>query len=275
MQDKNNVIPQIESRYESFTSVEKNIADYFIHMTDEDDLSAQAVCEKLFVSAPSLTRFSKKCGYSGYREFLFHYNQRVDNLQDPNDLQTKTVLNTYQELLDKSYALIDEEQMQRVANLLINKKLVYIYGMGSSGLLADEMQIRFMRLGIRIEAITDSHILRMHSVLLDQNCLVIGLSISGKTFEVTNGLREAAKAGATTILMTSVDDDSFLQYCDEVMLVAVKENLEYSRAISPQFPIMIMVDILFSKIMEIDSFKRQALHTYTLTKILKTEKNTD
>ena len=47
-------------------------------------------------------------------------------------------------------------------------------------------------------------------------------------------------------------------------MFAVKENLEKGKAISPQFPILVMVDILFSHILESDKFRREAIHEYTL-----------
>ena len=58
------VIPVIESNYNKFTTVEKNIADFFLHNRKKVDFSAKAVSERLFVSEASLSRFAKKCGYS-------------------------------------------------------------------------------------------------------------------------------------------------------------------------------------------------------------------
>ena len=62
------VVPIIESNYDNFTTVEKNIADFFIQNRKKVDFSAKAVAENLFVSEASLSRFAKKCGYRGYRE---------------------------------------------------------------------------------------------------------------------------------------------------------------------------------------------------------------
>ena len=47
-----------------------------------------------------------------------------------------------QELLNKTFSLIDEEQLLRVSRMLDKAKRVYIYGIGSSGLVAREMCIR-------------------------------------------------------------------------------------------------------------------------------------
>ncbi len=69
-----NILPVIESVYGSLTHLEKKIADYFL--SDEAltaNLSAQGVSELCLV--PSLTRFAKKCGFSGYRQFIFEFQE--------------------------------------------------------------------------------------------------------------------------------------------------------------------------------------------------------
>ena len=72
------VVPIIESNYDNFTTVEKNIADFFIQNRERVDFSARSVAERLFVSEASLSRFAKKCGYRGYREFVYQYEQTLD-----------------------------------------------------------------------------------------------------------------------------------------------------------------------------------------------------
>ena len=72
------IIPVIESVYPSFTPLERTVADFFIHNTDESDLSARHVSELLYVSEASLSRFAKKCGYTGYREFVYRYQEGLN-----------------------------------------------------------------------------------------------------------------------------------------------------------------------------------------------------
>ena len=104
------VIPIIEAAYEDLTNVEKSIADYFINNVSDDDLSSRSVSQRLFVSEASLSRFSKKLGFSGYRQFLFEY--KGSKKTDKNlDILTKQVLNSYQKVLEKTYHLIDNGQM--------------------------------------------------------------------------------------------------------------------------------------------------------------------
>lgn len=159
---------------------------------------------------------------------------------------------------------MDEEQIDRIVDILSRKKRIYVYGKGSSGIVGTEMKIRFMRIGVNMEAIADEHIMKMNSVLLDEECAVIGISVSGKTEAVMESLKIAKKCGAKVILMTAHAEKRYSEFCDEVMLFALKENLEKGKAISPQFPILIMVDILYSKMLSLDKFRREILHESTL-----------
>lgn len=126
-----NILPVIESVYGSLTHLEKKIADYFL--SDEAltaDLSAQAVSQKLYVSVPSLTRFAKKCGFSGYRQFIFEFQESSSESKNVSRDLTRNVLSDYGELLNKTFSLIDEEQFLRVGDMLNNAGRVYIYGQG-------------------------------------------------------------------------------------------------------------------------------------------------
>ena len=69
------IVPIMESKYNSFTNVEKNIADFFLQNQQKMDFSAQNVARKIFVSEASLSRFAKKCGFHGYREFIYQYEK--------------------------------------------------------------------------------------------------------------------------------------------------------------------------------------------------------
>ena len=259
------IVPLIESIYESFTPLEKTIADFYMQEQTETDFSAKNISKKLYVSEASLSRFAKKCGFKGYREFLFYYEQDKEHREEVpvRDYYSTQVLNTYQELLDKTHSLMDEEQMERIVHHCSTKSRIYVYGRGSSGLVAQEMKLRFMRLGVNIEAITDDHIMRMNTVLLDSRCMVIGISVSGTNEEVIDCLRSAKAQGATTILMSARRDKKF-SFCDEVLIVASKRYLENGKAISPQFPVLVMMDILYSHFLESDKFHREALHDFTL-----------
>ena len=125
---------------------------------------------------------------------------------------TRMVLNAYQELLNKTYSLVDEEQIGRIGKYLNQAERVFVCGKGSSGLAASEMELRFMRIGVDIDSLQDSDRMRMQAVFQDKRCLVFGISISGETEGVRYLLREAHKRGAKTVMITAQNKDSYAEY---------------------------------------------------------------
>lgn len=258
------VVPIIESNYENFTTVEKTIADYFIQNRNKEDFTSRAVAERLYVSEASLSRFAKKCGYRGYREFLYQYEETFVEKRETIAGNTRMVLNTYQELLNKTYNLVDEIQIARIAKYLDQAERVIVCGKGSSGLAASEMEFRFMRTGVDIDSIQDTDLMRMQAVFQDKNSLVFGISISGETEEVLYLLRESYKRGAKTVLITARNKDEFSNFCKEVILLPALKHLEHGKVISPQFPILVMLDIIYSYYVEEDKYEKKFFHDNTL-----------
>lgn len=243
------ILTFIESKYEEFTEVEKIIADYFFDI-DDDDISSKTVANKLFISEAALTRFAKKLGFTGYREFAYQFKESKEkNFNKPGGLK-EPVLDTYQEILSKSYYLFDDRKFNKVVRQILAKKRFFIYGMGSSGLLAEEFAQRIQRLGIDADAIRDYHQLLLNHARVSEDTVVMAITYSGKTKEVINALRYAKDKGAYTIILSSIDSEYFNQNFDQVLPMALKKNLELSNIISPQFPGMILLDILYMKILE-------------------------
>ena len=258
------VVPIIESNYNNFTMVEKNIADFFIHNHEKMDFSAKTVAAKLFVSEASLSRFAKKCGYRGYREFVYQYEETLVEKKESMTGNTRMVLNAYQELLNKTYSLVDEEQIGRIGKYLNQAERVFVCGKGSSGLAASEMELRFMLIGVDIDSLQDSDRMRMQAVFQDKRCLVFGISISGETEGVRYLLREAHKRGAKTVMITAQNKDSYAEYCSEVLLLPSLRHLNHGNVISPQFPILVMLDLIYSYYVEQDKPKKESFHDNTL-----------
>lgn len=258
------VVPIIESNYNSFTNAERNIADFFIQNKEMRDFSAKSVAEMLFVSEASLSRFAKKCGYQGYREFIYQYRENFSEKTETITGNTRKVLDAYQEILNKTYNLVDETQIMRVCEAIAKANRVKVCGIGSSGIAANEMQLRFMRIGVDIDAMDHSDMMKMQAVFQRKNDLVIGISISGEKEEILFMLKEAHRRGARTILITAQYKAGFAEFCDEVVLFPSLLHLNHGNVISPQFPILIMTDIIFSYYIEQDAYRKETLHEETL-----------
>lgn len=259
---KQDIATIIDLHFEELTELEQDIARYFLQVdTIVDDLSSQQVTQKLHVSQAALTRFAKKCGFTGYREFVFQY-QHQTNKQDTHSHQhsplTKRVLRSYSTMREQTQDLIDEEQLERVAQLIDDAERVYFFGTGSSGLIAREMKLRFMRLGVVCEALTDQDGFAWTTSIMDENCLVLGFSLSGTTQSVLDSLLDAMEMGAKTILFTSAPNKNSQAYT-ETVLVASHSQSSYIQRISAQLPMLILIDLIYAYFLEINRESKEKI----------------
>ncbi|MGT2757533.1 MurR/RpiR family transcriptional regulator [Streptococcus ovuberis] len=268
MPKSSHILATIEAVHADFTEVEKNIADFFrTEALQINDLASQAVAQKLHVSQAALTRFAKKCGFQGYRQFIFEYlNSREDleqNFDHIKNTLTKRVLLDYDDITQQSHQLINEEQLQTIAHLIEEADRVYFFGQGSSGLVAREMKLRLMRLGVICEALTEQESFAWTISILDENCLVIGFSLSGQTQSIIKGLEASKEKGAKTVLFSAKASDYHDTFTQTVALASV-HHLDYGNRISPQFPMLFLLDILYAYFLEINKAKKEAIfNAYT------------
>lgn len=260
--NKPDIATIIDLHFEELTELEQEIARYFLQSdTIQDDLSSQQVTQKLHISQAALTRFAKKCGFTGYREFIFQYQHQA-NKQDTHSHKhsplTKRVLRSYSNLREQTQDLIDEEQLERVAQLIDDAERVYFFGTGSSGLIAREMKLRFMRLGVVCEALTDQDGFAWTTSIMDENCLVLGFSLSGTTQSVLDSLLDAKEMGAKTILFTSAPNKNSQAYT-ETVLVANHSQSSYIQRISAQLPMLILIDLIYAYFLEINRESKEKI----------------
>ena len=259
------VVPIIESVYDTFTASEKIAADFFINNLEDEDFSASNIADKLHVSVASLTRFAKKCSFSGYRQFRYEYVANITTKENIQRELTKKVLSDYEKILNKTYSLIDEEKIEKIIDMLVKAEKVFFYGIGSSGLVAEEMKSRFMRIGLFCDSFTDTDLMKMNSALVDEKCLVIALSVSSNSLELNFSLKQAYNNNAKTILFTANNNEEIQKYCNQVILIATSKNLSYGNRITPQFPLLVMVDIFYAYFLESDIDQKGQIFSSTLS----------
>ncbi len=258
-----NILAIIESHLDKMTDLEQRIGHYFLDPNSiQEDLSSLQVAQTLHISQAALTRFAKKCGFKGYREFSFQYLQDLKKAQTESDNMqsslSRHVLYNYNQIHQQTKELIDEEKLERVAQIIEEADRVYFFGTGSSGLVARDMKLRFMRLGVVCEALTDQDGFAWTTSILDKNCLVIGFSLSGQTQSIIDSLIDAKNMGAKTILVTG-QPEKIQEDFTEVVPVALQSKPEFILRISAQFPMLLMIDLIYAFFLEINREKKERI----------------
>lgn len=238
----------IASHETELTDMERDIAHYFLSSeARQHSLSSSRVTKLLHVSKAALTRFSQKCGFTGYREFVYHFNEEAKNQQqeEEHDELTLSVLQRYHHVSNVTENFIKDPQLEHVADLIDQANRVYYFGIGSSSLVAREMKLRLMRLGVAGEVVTDQDGFTWTTSILDSSCLVLGFSLSGKTNAITDSLVKAKENGAKTVLVTANPACVHHDFTEVVPAAPLPSNTYIDR-ISAVLPLLIVVDLIYT-----------------------------
>ncbi len=242
------VFTVMRAAYADMTNVERAIADYLLNERPREALTLQAVTRRTFVSEASLSRFAQRCGFKGFREFAYQYAADSESLEvaDRFSPATEDVLDGYRALFARTLRLIDEVGIGRAVEMIRSSRMIHVYGEGLSGYAAREFKTRFMRLGLTVEAFTDDFMMKTNAALIQPGTLAIGMSVSGKTRNTMGSLRTARNNGASTLLLTGSTSKSLRRQFDETLTVATYQDLSTGLNTSPQFPLVIMIDLIFA-----------------------------
>ncbi len=168
------------------------------------------------VSKPTVVRFCRSMGYDGLSDFKLKLagsvsegvpfiHRSVDVDDKTGDVMVKVIDNTVAAFLkyrnDASSVAIERAADALLATYNAGRRIEF-FGVGNSGIVAQDAQHKFFRLGITSIAYSDGHMQVMSASLLGPGDCVVVISNSGRTRDLMDACDIARKNGATTIVIT-------------------------------------------------------------------------
>lgn len=257
---------RIREHYEDFTPTERRVADYLLFFRDSELPSTTQISQELFVSEATMTRFAKRCGFHGFREMRFSFfdSPRLSDAPLPDPAASR-IENSYQYLMERTISSVDEQAVRRVTGYLQKADTVLVCGIGYSGISAMEYQLRLLRIGLRVEAANESHLLRIMASLLSENSVMIALSVGGSTKEIVQALKIARGKRAKIVLVTSSQKPDGAEYCDEILHTGSIRDLNSGITVSPQLPLLFVLDLLYAQLLSDNFTTAMSAHSATLS----------
>ncbi|SCK02221.1 MurPQ operon repressor [uncultured Clostridium sp.] len=241
------ILCEIQKRYNEFSDKEKAIADYIMQYKEViKNANITDLAKTIGTSGSTITRFAKKIGCESFVDLkikLSASKKEIDNKINQNDVFSY-VYQYYNEAIERTKYLIDKETIFNIVKEIKKARNIYIYGVGSSGLTADEMMQRLLRMGFNTLSISDSHMMIINSSIVSEKDLVIGLSIGGETKEVVQALRVCKENEAKVIAITSFEGSSITKYSDINLMVYNPKFIDKNRFINSQFSVMYVLDLI-------------------------------
>jgi RpiR family carbohydrate utilization transcriptional regulator len=212
------MLERVESQLNSLPPAEQRVGQLLLRDPRAfAKLPVVELAERSQVSKPTVVRFCRSLGYDGLSDFKLKLagslsegvpfiHRNVGAQDSTSEVLVKVIDNTVAAFLkyrnDASTSAI-EQAAQAIALAHKKSKRLEFFGAGNSGIVAQDAQHKFFRLGFHTIAHSDGHLQIMSASLLKPgDCLVL-VSNSGRTRDLLDACDIARKNGATTVVITA------------------------------------------------------------------------
>lgn len=245
----------ITSIFQSLTKSEQKVAEVVrSHLKQAVYWSVSDLAEHAEVGETTVIRFCRKLGYRGYQDFKLAVaqngteaaRQEFGEVEDTDSayVLAQKVTAENSATLQNTLSLVDPDAMEESAREVIASNKVYLFGVGASGVMAQQAQYRFMRLGFNAESASDSHVIAMNCALAKKGDVVIGISTSGSTKDLVDAIEIAKRNGAFIICITNHMKSPITKYGDVALLTSGVEDPLHGGAFSSLISQMHVLDML-------------------------------
>ena len=224
------------------------------------EMSVRELADAAGVSPSTIVRLCHKVGCRGYKDFrsgilvevVTKDRSAVASLSgvEKGD-RTETIL---QKVTDRNISslsltvrLLDPVSVEAVISLMASPSCIALFGAGASLLVAKDLQLKLLRIGLPCLCCDDLHSQRVYAQNTTSSDLAIVISYSGTTPEIVGCARTAKNNGTKVVAITCGAFDSPLaRISDYVLGVAATELLVRSGAMSSRIAQLNVVDVLFA-----------------------------
>jgi RpiR family carbohydrate utilization transcriptional regulator len=168
-------------------------------------------------SKPTVVRFSRSAGYAGLvdlkrrlaatvNEGVPFVHRAVDEGDGTPQVLVKVIDNAVSAMLSYRNQAAVQSFDRAIAALLqacTDGRRIEFYGVGNSGIVAQDAQHKFFRLGVHAAAVSDGHVQVMSATMLGPGDCAVIISNSGRSRDLLDAAEIARGRGATTILITA------------------------------------------------------------------------
>jgi RpiR family carbohydrate utilization transcriptional regulator len=214
------MLDRIRASIPALPPAERRVAE--LMLSDPREFASQPVSElalRARVSKPTVVRFCRSIGYDGLADFKLKLagtvnegvpfvHVSVDEDDRPAELIVKIVDNAVAAMLkyrNNATAHAFERAISALTEAGRLGRRIEFYGVGNSGIVAQDAQHKFFRLGVNAIACSDGHVQVMSATMLKPGDCAVIISNSGRSRDLLDTAEIAAKSRATVIVITASD----------------------------------------------------------------------
>lgn len=227
------------------------LANYQDIVTD----NVTELAEKSGTSLSTIVRLCQDLGFKRYQDFKLSLAQQIsspahqihESLEKNDDLHQviSKVFKGNADAISSTLQVVDEDAYIRAVDLIGKAGRLEFYGFGGSASVAMDASHKFLKIGIKSQAINDNDLQAMSASLLGPGDVVVAISHTGRNQALLYNLNLAKEAGATIIAITNIGKSPITKLAHVVLFTSSIETAFKSDALSSRIAELTILDALF------------------------------
>lgn len=248
------ILAQIRRIRSDLSPAELRVAEHVLnHARDVVNDPIVEIARAADVSQPTVIRFCRSLGCEGLSDFKLRLASGltgtvpVTHIQVTNDdsaleLGAKVLGNTASSILQIRNQL-NRDMIGKAIDLIINAKRVEFYAVGHYGVVAQDAQFKFLRLGLPCVAHTDSRLQLLSASVLSSQDVVVISSSSGRVAELLEVADKAKERGAKVIAIAA-SHSPLIKKSDVALIVDHVEDITTHLPMVSRILHLLIIDML-------------------------------
>ena len=252
------------SIYDALSPAGQKVARYFLeNLSSVFDDPIASLAEKSGVSQVMWVRFCKSLGFSGLKDMKKNLVSQLREAREeaavPSsmDFLDTRIYSSTEDIIRgieasavdavKSTAKIQEPAvLEAVAARIAAAQSVRLFGVGASGLVAEDLYHKLLRIDLKAIFCTDTHMQLTYITSMKPGDVAVFFSNSGRTAEILELAKAASERRACIVAVTKYGPNPLMELADYVLPTSSPELEFRSGAMSSRVAALLVVDMLFT-----------------------------
>lgn len=249
--EQNHIKHRIKELKNGKNDVYASIADYILLCPDVRKLKIRFIIDHCHVSSSSVVRFCQELGFSGFSEMKYALMKEEDQrrythldrftMSENADRHLNEIAVSFMQTRD----LLSESVLAAVIQSIHDAQQILVFGLGSSYIVALDLEMRFARLKKQIKAMNDINLQYFSARNADPETLVIGICYSGETKDILHHLKVAKEEGSRVLLITNEKNRHFETMFDMVIYIHSSEPTASRISATSRLTMLYIIDLIY------------------------------
>lgn len=258
-----NILSKLNGNKVKFTKSEKLLIQYINKNIEEFSYkSISEIAKESGVGESTITRFSKKLGFSSFQDFKvtlasetndMHTNNIIDESIDNKEHSKETckkILHNNIYVLESTSQVINYDDIHRCTDMIRNASRVFFIGVGYSGIIAQDINYKCMRIGINSNYFSDTHTIFMISSILTKDDVLVCISHSGETEDIIKAINIAKANDAKVISVTKNCNSQISKLSDISLSYVSNETIFETGSMYSKLAQMFILDLIYTQLVK-------------------------